>query len=122
MEESKVREIYMFLTFYRPSLGEFKRAKSYQKLIHIPKTGMICTKDNLARLIKKCKQLFGSIYSFTPLTFIMPNEYKQFIQYYNSDGNENSMWICKPSDLSRGRGITIINHMDDLKYDQQSVL
>jgi tubulin polyglutamylase TTLL2 len=32
------------------------------------------------------------------------------------------MWICKPSDLSRGRGIQIINNMDDLKYDQQSVL
>jgi tubulin polyglutamylase TTLL2 len=39
----------------RPSLGEFRRAKTYQKLIHIPKTGLICTKDNLARLIKKAK-------------------------------------------------------------------
>ena len=34
------------------------------------------------------------------------------------EGNENALWICKPSDLSRGRGITIINTMDDLKYDQ----
>ena len=32
------------------------------------------------------------------------------------------MWICKPTDLSRGRGISIIDKMDDLKYDQQSVL
>ena len=27
------------------------------------------------------------------------------------------MWICKPTDLSRGRGISIIDKMDDLKYD-----
>ena len=61
---------------YRPSLGEFRRAAKYQKLIHIPKTGMICSKENLARHIKKMKQLYGSIYNFTPLTFILPNEYK----------------------------------------------
>ena len=38
------------------------------------------------------------------------------------EGNEGALWICKPSDLSRGRGITIIDNMDSLKYDQQSVL
>ena len=64
------------------------------------------------------RQLYGQIYNFTPLTFILPNEYKQFINYYNKDGNEKCMWICKPSDLSRGRGISIIDNMDDLKYDQ----
>jgi len=108
---------FIFVFIFRPSLGEFRRAKSYQKLIHIPKTGMICTKDNLARLIKKAKQLYGQVYNFTPLTFIIPNEYKQFINYSNKDGNEGAIWICKPSDLSRGRGITIIDNFNDLKYD-----
>ena len=42
------------------------------------------------------------------------HEYKQFINYFNKDGNEKTLWICKPSDLSRGRGITIIDNMDDL--------
>ena len=64
------------------------------------------------------KQLYGRIFDFTPQTFILPNEYKQFIKEFNTEGNENALWICKPSDLSRGRGITIINTMDDLKYDQ----
>jgi len=73
-------------------------------------------------MLKKMKQLFGPIYNFAPLTYIMPNEYRQFINYFNKDGNEQSLWICKPSDLSRGRGISIIDKMEDLKYDQQSVL
>ena len=68
------------------------------------------------------RQLFGQIYNFTPLTYILPNEYRQFINYFNEDGNEKCVWICKPSDLSRGRGITILNKIEDLKYDQQSVL
>ena len=45
----------IFWKSQRPSLGEFRRAASYQKLIHIPKTGLICSKDNLARLLKKMK-------------------------------------------------------------------
>jgi hypothetical protein len=56
---------YVF-TIYRPSLGEFRRAAPYQKLQHIPKTGRICTKDNLARLMKKMKQLYGRVFDFTP--------------------------------------------------------
>lgn len=52
----------------------------------------------------------------------MPNEYKQVINYWNKDGNEKTMWICKPTDGRRGVGITIIDKMDDLQYAQQSVL
>ena len=103
-------------------MGEFKRAKYFQKLIHIPKTGQICAKDNLARHLKKMQQMYGSVFNFAPLTFIMPNDYRQFINYYTKDGNENLMWICKPSDSCRGRGITIINKLDDLEFKQQSVL
>lgn len=83
---------------------------------------MICSKDTLARLLKKLRQLFGKIYDFAPLTFILPNEYRQVMNYQNVEGNEETIWICKPTDLSRGRGITIINKMEELKYDQQSVL
>ena len=106
----------LYLLFCRPSLGEFKRAFPYQKFIHIPKTGSICTKGNLARIIKKMRSLYGSIYNFTPLTFILPNEYKQVINYWTKEGNEKTMFICKPTDGRRGQGITIIDSMEDLSY------
>ena len=79
---------------------------------------MICVKDNLARIFKKNKQLFGNVYNFTPLTFILPNEYRQIIAYQNKEGNENTIWICKPTDSCRGQGISLIKKIDDLKYDQ----
>ena len=99
-------------------MGDYRRAQPYQKVMHIPKTGKICAKDCLARMMKQMKQLYGNIYNFTPLTFIMPNEYRQFINYYHKDGNEKCLWICKPTDGARGGGISIISHMDDLKYER----
>ena len=44
------------------------------------------------------------------------DEYKQFINHWNKDGNEDIMWICKPTDGSRGQGIHIVSKMDDIKY------
>lgn len=69
--------------------------------------------------MKKMRQLYGNIFAFTPLTFIMPNEYRQFINYYNRDGTDNdkTVWICKPTDSCRGKGIFIIDNLDDLKYE-----
>lgn len=40
----------------------------------------------------------------------------------NGDNPKKQIWICKPTDLSRGRGISIINNINDLKYDQQSII
>jgi hypothetical protein len=40
---------------FRPSLGEFREGKPYQKFIHFPKTSMLSTKDNLCRVMKKMK-------------------------------------------------------------------
>jgi tubulin polyglutamylase TTLL2 len=62
------------------------------------------------------RSLYGSIYNFTPLTFILPNEYKQVINYWTKEGNEKTMFICKPTDGRRGQGITIIDSMEDLSY------
>jgi len=36
-------------------MGEFREGKRYQKFTHFPKTGILSTKDNLARVMKKMK-------------------------------------------------------------------
>ncbi len=97
-------------------MGEFKAGKSYQKYIHFPKTGLLCTKDNLARCIKKMRSNFGAIYNFSPLTYILPNEYKKFVEEF-AKSEEKQIWICKPTDLSRGRKIFLIKDIGDLVYD-----
>ena len=63
-------------------MGEYSAGKPYQKMIHFPKTGIICTKDSLARLIKRNKNWFGKVYDFTPVTYCLPNETKQFVDLF----------------------------------------
>ena len=66
----------IYFIFVRPTMGEYSAGKSYQKLIHFPKTGALCTKDNLARILKRNRGWFGKIYHFTPNTYCLPNETK----------------------------------------------
>lgn len=64
---------------------------------------------------------FGSaLYDFSPTTFILPNDYTRFLGEYNKlrqTGGPTVYWICKPVDLSRGRGIFIFEDLKDLVYD-----
>ena len=105
----------LFVSILRPTMGEYAAGRPYQKLIHFPKTGILCTKDNLARLIKRNRGWFGKIYHFTPVTYVLPNETKQFVDLFTrqavSANQKQQMWICKPTDLSRGRKISIINNL-----------
>jgi tubulin polyglutamylase TTLL2 len=65
--------------------------------------------------------MFGNIYNFVPTTFILPNEYKKFVEEFTKS-DDKQIWICKPTDLSRGRKIFLINDIGELTYDQQSVI
>lgn len=60
--------------------------------------------------------IFGPIYNFSPTTFILPNEYKKFVEEFTKS-DEKQIWICKPADLSRGRKIFLINDIGELQYD-----
>ena len=71
------------------------------------------------------KNMFGNVYNFSPKTFLLPNEYKKFIETFTREDYTESnrpIWIVKANDLSRGRGISIINDISDLQYDQASVI
>ncbi|CAK8672663.1 unnamed protein product [Clavelina lepadiformis] len=62
-------------------------------------------------------QAFG----FHPHSYILPNEYTRFVSEYAKEsqkhGRKNLYWICKPVDLSRGRGIFVFHDLKHLTYD-----
>ncbi|KAM6355870.1 LOW QUALITY PROTEIN: putative tubulin polyglutamylase TTLL2 [Podargus strigoides] len=96
--------------------------KPWQRLNHYPEAVQITRKDYLVRHLKRMKGAYGSaLYEFSPVAFIMPNDYIKFIAEYSkarqSAGRKPSYWICKPVDLSRGRGILIFQDIKDLVYD-----
>ncbi len=55
---------------------------------------------------------------------MLPNEFNKFAETFQNEAthDQEQIWICKPTDLSRGRGITLVNDVMQLKYDQQSVI
>ncbi|KAM8945520.1 putative tubulin polyglutamylase TTLL2 [Pelodytes ibericus] len=94
--------------------------KPWQRLNHHPRTAQMIKKDCLARHLKRMKGIYGpSFYEFSPVAYILPNEYTKFLAEYTKEKQtkKTSYWICKPTDLSRGRGIFLFHDIKDLAYD-----
>ncbi|XP_039199719.1 probable tubulin polyglutamylase TTLL2 isoform X2 [Crotalus tigris] len=103
-------------------MTEHQSIKPWQRLNHHPETIRITRKDYLARHLKRMKGIYGTtLYEFSPVAFIMPNDYIKFITEYSKErqipGKKLSYWICKPVDRSRGRGILIFQDIKDFVYD-----
>lgn len=66
-------------------------------------------KDKLYKNIEIMGHQYGvKHFAFIPETYIMPKDYNRFISnHYRHRG----LWIVKPFDLSRGRGIRIIDYV-----------
>ncbi|XP_053565137.1 probable tubulin polyglutamylase TTLL2 [Bombina bombina] len=100
--------------------SDHDKVKPWQRLNHHPSTSQMTKKDCLARHLKRMKGIYGaSYYEFSPVSFILPNDYTKFVAEYTKERQEKklSYWICKPVDLSRGRGIFIFHDIKDLRYD-----
>ncbi|XP_075056807.1 putative tubulin polyglutamylase TTLL2 [Mixophyes fleayi] len=94
--------------------------KPWQRLNHHPRTAQMTKKDCLARHLRRMKGIYGpSYYEFSPVVFILPNNYSNFLAEYTKEryNKKSSYWICKPTDMSRGRGIFIFQDIKDLAYD-----
>eukprot|EP00128_Syssomonas_multiformis_P000424 Colp12_sorted_trinity150504_noHs@31320 len=100
--------------------SEVDGCRPWQRLNHMPRTSEVTKKDNLCRNLKKMKAIHGLVYDFFPLTFILPNEYTKFVRHYSEHGGH--VWICKPADLSRGRGIFLFRDVNELTYDGPCVV
>ncbi|XP_071955271.1 probable tubulin polyglutamylase TTLL2 [Antedon mediterranea] len=108
-------------------LSDYHDIHPWQQLNHFPRTTGITKKDMLARNMKRMRGVYGaSIFNFTPLAFILPNDYTKFVAEYSkllqSDSGNKEFWICKPADLSRGRGIFLFKDLSELAYDCSAVV
>lgn len=89
----------------------------FQRLNHHPKTAIISREDCLAQNLRRMRGRYGpALYDFSPLAFILPNDYTRFLEEYEKNIGKRVDWICKPVDLSRGRGIFISENIIHLTY------
>ena len=95
---------HLFWKSGRFTVGEYGRSRALdQRLNHFAKSGQICTKDSLVRIMRRNKSTHGRVYDFIPETYMLPNEYNKFIKSYSEQRQDEALWICKPTDLSRGQ-------------------
>ena len=64
-------------------------------------------------------------FDFVPDTYILPNEFKDFHMHFQKlrqTEPKKNIWIVKPANLSRGRGIHIVDDINDVNVEDLSVI
>jgi tubulin polyglutamylase TTLL2 len=104
--------------------SEYANCNGSCRVNHIPKSSAICKKDNLVRHVRKARGVFGPIYNFLPTSFLVPTEYTKFAEHFSdlAERGEKSTWICKPTGMSRGRKIFLLDDISGLAYDRACVV
>lgn len=104
----------------------YEGMNEYQRINHFPSSYEVTRKDRLCYNMVKMQEKFGrQNYDIVPDTYILPNEYKEFVQHFNMLSQKEpkkNIWIVKPANLSRGRGIHLIDSLNDVVVDDTSVI
>ncbi len=91
----------------------FLQLAEYQKVNHFPRSSEITRKDRLYVNVERMQQLHGRApFNFVPKTYILPKESSLFSAEWAKD--KSAAWIVKPASLSRGRGIRLVTHPDQI--------
>ena len=85
----------------------------YQKFNHFPCTYQLGRKDNLYKHFKQFKRLAPDVYNYIPPTYILPMDSENFEMELKK--NKKCIWIVKPVNLSRGRGIRLLCGEEEYK-------
>ncbi|XP_067676072.1 uncharacterized protein [Haliotis asinina] len=106
---------------------DYEQLMPWQRLNHYPKSTGITKKDSLARNLKRMRGVYGAgVFNFSPIAFNLPNDYTRYVAEYSklkqSADPKTLLWICKPADLSRGRGIFLFRELSELQYDYNAVV
>ncbi|XP_052057768.1 tubulin polyglutamylase TTLL5-like isoform X16 [Mytilus californianus] len=92
----------------------------FQKINHFPRSYEITRKDRLFKNVQRMQQIKGvKHFDFIPPSFILPSEYQDFCACFL---REKGTWIVKPVASSRGRGVFLVNHPDQVPLDENLIV
>ena len=64
-------------------------------------------------------------FDFIADTYILPNEFQDFYAHFQKLRQvepKRNIWIIKPANSSQGRGIQIIDSLDNVDIDETSII
>ncbi|MEW5300219.1 MAG: hypothetical protein WDW36_003164 [Sanguina aurantia] len=91
----------------------------WQRINHFPNHYELTRKDLLIKNLKRAKKQLereertaeAAQYSFYPLTFVVPSEYRMFVEEFKRSGGT---WIMKPIGKAQGQGIFLFNKLSQI--------
>ncbi|KAJ8732611.1 hypothetical protein PYW07_015210 [Mythimna separata] len=108
--------------------ASYKTLGDWQFMNHIPKGGSICRKDNLSRLLRCMKRIYGAVYDFSPPCYHLPLEYAKLVSECSrlrrdeNGAGANVVWIHKPVAQSQGRGIFLFRSLCEMNCGTSAVV
>ena len=104
----------------------YEGLNEYQRINHFPLSSEITRKDRLSDNINLSRLKYSeSEFNFFPETFVLPDGYDEFFEYYQQlvlSSNKLPIWIIKPCNLSRGRGIYITDKINEIPTDEYCII
>ncbi len=118
----------------------YEGLNEFQKVNHFPNSNELTHKDRLSYHISNSQRMLGRFkYDFLPETFVLPTEFPEFYTRFNrskgekdlrgenkknevSRDKESNLWIIKPYSQSQGRGIFLINDLNEVPCDESLIV
>ncbi|VDP74353.1 unnamed protein product [Echinostoma caproni] len=92
----------------------------FHKVNHFPRSYELTRKDRLAKNVQRMQQIKGlRQFDFVPQTYILPEEFRDFCKGFMQD---KGPYIVKPIASSRGRGIHIVSHPEEIPYEEPVIV
>jgi tubulin polyglutamylase TTLL6/13 len=88
------------------------KMKPYQKISHFPGMYCLARKDYLGNALNSMRRQFPDDYDFYPKTWILPRDYQDFKNQFNSKGAKT--FIVKPEASCQGRGIFLTRKLEEV--------
>jgi tubulin polyglutamylase TTLL5 len=100
---------------------QYEGLNEYQKVNHFPRSNEITRKDRMCESIMNMKDRFGhDEFDFIPQTYVLPDEFPDFYAHFQTE--KHSMWIVKPSCSSQGRGIFLVDNINEVPMEEDCII
>ena len=108
-----------------PDDDAFNALTPEKSINHIPGNNAVTIKSHLYETLFNARHRLAESeaakrFDFFPETFSMPEDYQRFLTTARDESEQ--LWIKKPKNLSRGRGIDMVRHPSTVPFDDEWIM